>query len=179
MKLKFIAISTLLVALVLCGCISSADNSQSKNNSKSVNVTPSIEQKSANILSESWMTPTPPTVTPIPANQTPSSKATASNVISPGPSQRSSPDSASNPTINPTPNPTPNITPTPTIQPTPVPTASPPSGGNAYIGNSNTMKFHSSSCRYVSQIASDHVKNFASREQAIAAGYQPCKVCNP
>jgi len=48
-----------------------------------------------------------------------------------------------------------------------------------YIGNSNTKVFHRPTCRYVSQIAPEHIVYFSTREEAISAGYRPCKVCNP
>lgn len=49
----------------------------------------------------------------------------------------------------------------------------------AYVGNSNTMKFHQLDCRYVDDIAPDHIVYFKSRDDAINQGYVPCKVCNP
>ena len=49
----------------------------------------------------------------------------------------------------------------------------------AYIGNSNTMKFHKSSCSSVSQMSDTNKVSFSSRDEAISAGYQPCKRCNP
>ena len=46
-----------------------------------------------------------------------------------------------------------------------------------YHGDKSSMIFHQSSCRHY------NCKNctvvFTSREAAIAAGYRPCKVCNP
>jgi hypothetical protein len=48
-----------------------------------------------------------------------------------------------------------------------------------YVGNSNSKKFHISTCSYVSQMSADHRVNFSTRQAAIKAGYIPCKVCNP
>lgn len=48
-----------------------------------------------------------------------------------------------------------------------------------YIANSNTHKFHYSSCRYADDIAPRNRVGYNSREEAIADGYVPCKVCNP
>lgn len=49
-----------------------------------------------------------------------------------------------------------------------------------YVLNTNTMKFHYPSCRYVSKIAS---KNYAtssqSRSTLISRGYSPCGHCKP
>lgn len=48
-----------------------------------------------------------------------------------------------------------------------------------YIGNSNTKKFHKSTCSYVKQMKSSNKVKFTSRSAAIKAGYVPCKVCKP
>jgi micrococcal nuclease len=49
----------------------------------------------------------------------------------------------------------------------------------AYIGNSNTMKFHRPDCRYVPDIAERHRARLGSRDEALAGGYAACKVCDP
>ncbi len=49
----------------------------------------------------------------------------------------------------------------------------------AYVGNSNTMRFHKATCRHAKQIAAHNVVNLGSREEAIKEGYILCKVCNP
>jgi micrococcal nuclease len=48
-----------------------------------------------------------------------------------------------------------------------------------YIGNTGTKKFHLPSCRYVSSIKEDNIARFSERGDAIAAGLEACKVCNP
>lgn len=53
-----------------------------------------------------------------------------------------------------------------------------PSSGR-YIGNSNSHKFHESSCRWVSAMSESNKVDFKSREAAIDAGYVPCMVCDP
>lgn len=48
---------------------------------------------------------------------------------------------------------------------------------NQYIGNKNSHKFHLPTCRHLPD-----EKNriyFKSKEEALTAGYTPCKVCNP
>ena len=60
---------------------------------------------------------------------------------------------------------------------TPSTTAS--SASATYVGNSNTHKFHLATCRYVSKMSEDHKVYFNTRQDAINAGYVPCKVCNP
>jgi len=69
-----------------------------------------------------------------------------------------------------------SISPTPSSTPSPSPTQT--TAAN-YIGNSNTKVFHRPTCKYVSQIAPEHIVYFSTREEAISAGYRPCKVCNP
>lgn len=51
--------------------------------------------------------------------------------------------------------------------------------GSDYIGNSNTGKFHYTDCRWVKKMSENHKVYFESREDAIDAGYVPCKVCKP
>jgi len=56
-------------------------------------------------------------------------------------------------------------------------TTTTPSGSGSYIGNRNTHKFHLPTCSYLPDL-----KNrvyFNTRGEAIAAGYVPCKKCNP
>mgnify|MGYP003609905000 CR=1 FL=1 len=50
---------------------------------------------------------------------------------------------------------------------------------SSYIGNCNTYKFHYSSCHYVGKMSESHTVWFSSRDEAIDAGYIPCKVCRP
>lgn len=45
------------------------------------------------------------------------------------------------------------------------------------IGNVSTRKFHSPGCRHAD--CKNCTAKFVTREKAIAAGYVPCKVCNP
>lgn len=70
-----------------------------------------------------------------------------------------------------------------TVQQTPTaavqPIQSPDSTTAAYIGNSNTMKFHRAGCSSVGQMSEANKVPFSSREEAINAGYEPCKRCNP
>ena len=46
-----------------------------------------------------------------------------------------------------------------------------------YHGNVRSKKFHRPSCRYYD--CKNCTARFTSREQAIQAGYVPCKVCKP
>ena len=81
------------------------------------------------------------------------------------------------PTAAPTPKPTakPTATPAPTAEPTP--TAPPVKD---YVLNTNTMKFHKTSCSSVKDIAEWNRKDFTgTRDEVIAMGYQPCGKCHP
>ena len=44
-------------------------------------------------------------------------------------------------------------------------------------GNLKSKVFHAPGCRYY--LCKACVVIFATREEALAAGYRPCKVCNP
>lgn len=48
---------------------------------------------------------------------------------------------------------------------------------NAYIGNKSSKKFHLPSCSYLPD--QNNQVTFDSREEAIAAGYDPCGHCHP
>ena len=56
----------------------------------------------------------------------------------------------------------------------------PPEAGTdplPFHGNVTTKKFHKPTCRYYN--CKNCLKKFATREEALAAGYQPCQVCKP
>lgn len=55
-----------------------------------------------------------------------------------------------------------------------------PPATTAYVLNHNTKKFHRPSCRYVKKIAEHNREDVDdTRENIIAEGYKPCKVCKP
>lgn len=49
----------------------------------------------------------------------------------------------------------------------------------SYIGNSNTGKFHYANCSSVGKMNPAHKVGFNTRDEAINAGYVPCKRCKP
>lgn len=49
----------------------------------------------------------------------------------------------------------------------------------AYIGNRNTRKFHKENCHSAYEIKESNKVYIATREEAIAQGYVPCKRCGP
>ena len=54
-----------------------------------------------------------------------------------------------------------------------------PAGEANYILNTNTMKFHLPTCASVADIKPANRGTVATREEALAAGYEPCGRCNP
>lgn len=48
-----------------------------------------------------------------------------------------------------------------------------------YIGNSNTGKFHASTCYMIDRMKPEHKVPLNSREEAINQGYVPCGKCRP
>ncbi|MBE6824239.1 MAG: MBL fold metallo-hydrolase [Ruminococcaceae bacterium] len=50
---------------------------------------------------------------------------------------------------------------------------------SSYIGNSNSKKFHLSSCDGASDMKEQNKVYFNSKEEAQSNGYTPCKNCNP
>ncbi|MBQ9479587.1 MAG: nuclease [Selenomonadaceae bacterium] len=48
-----------------------------------------------------------------------------------------------------------------------------------YLGNTRSMKFHRYSCSTIKHHDAPHFVAFNTRDEAIAAGYVPCKRCNP
>ncbi len=58
--------------------------------------------------------------------------------------------------------------------------SSPTSAKETYILNTNTKKFHKPSCSSVVRMSAKNKKQVKdSRDNIIADGYDPCKVCNP
>lgn len=48
-----------------------------------------------------------------------------------------------------------------------------------YIGNRNSHKFHYADCSSVDSMKEKNKVELQSREDAVSAGYIPCKRCNP
>ncbi|MEI8217191.1 MAG: stalk domain-containing protein [Eubacteriales bacterium] len=55
----------------------------------------------------------------------------------------------------------------------------PSTSGGAYVGSSQSNKYHYPSCRYVKTIIPGNLVYFKSKADAASKGYIPCKVCNP
>ncbi len=48
-----------------------------------------------------------------------------------------------------------------------------------YVLNTNSKKFHLPDCSSAKRISQENYGTVSSREEAIADGYSPCKICNP
>jgi methylphosphotriester-DNA--protein-cysteine methyltransferase len=48
-----------------------------------------------------------------------------------------------------------------------------------FVGSKNSNKYHKQECQWAQRISESNRIEFKSAEDAIAAGYQPCKVCSP
>jgi micrococcal nuclease len=48
-----------------------------------------------------------------------------------------------------------------------------------YVGTTRSMKFHTTDCAWGQKITPNNAAYFQTRDEAIAAGFIPCKVCNP
>lgn len=56
----------------------------------------------------------------------------------------------------------------------------PEASGTHYVLNKNSKKFHIDTCRSASEIKEKNREDFyGTREEVIAQGYAPCKLCNP
>ncbi|WP_425463814.1 Ada metal-binding domain-containing protein [Neomoorella humiferrea] len=51
--------------------------------------------------------------------------------------------------------------------------------GTHYIGNARSKIFHLPTCEWAQKIAPQNRVEFGSREEALSAGYRPCRVCRP
>ena len=50
---------------------------------------------------------------------------------------------------------------------------------SSYIGNANSKKFHYADCAAVGKMNPANKVPFNTRDEAVTAGYVPCKRCNP
>jgi micrococcal nuclease len=63
--------------------------------------------------------------------------------------------------------------------PTPTPTSDEQSSTGNYIGTSRSYKVHKLTCEWGQKITANNAVYFSTRDEAINAGYAPCKVCQP
>ncbi len=48
-----------------------------------------------------------------------------------------------------------------------------------YVGSKNSNKYHYPTCKWAKKISSKNLVTFKTAEEAVKAGYIPCKVCKP
>ncbi len=51
--------------------------------------------------------------------------------------------------------------------------------GYKYVGNTNSYKFHKIDCKWAKRCYKNCRAKFKTREEALEAGFVPCKVCKP
>jgi hypothetical protein len=51
--------------------------------------------------------------------------------------------------------------------------------GYAFVGNVNSYKFHKIDCRWAKRCYKNCRAKFKTRDEALEAGFEPCKVCKP
>ena len=54
-----------------------------------------------------------------------------------------------------------------------------PASGTAYVGSTDSVRFHLPACRHARRILPENLTRFASRDEAVAKGYVPCEACRP
>ncbi len=50
---------------------------------------------------------------------------------------------------------------------------------SSYVGNANSLKFHYADCSSANKMNPANRVSFNTRDEAINAGYVPCKRCKP
>jgi methylphosphotriester-DNA--protein-cysteine methyltransferase len=48
-----------------------------------------------------------------------------------------------------------------------------------YVGSKNSNKYHNPECKWAKKISAKNLVTFKSAQEALKAGYVPCKVCKP
>lgn len=48
-----------------------------------------------------------------------------------------------------------------------------------YVGSSKANKYHYPDCKWAKKISPKNLVTFKTAQEAVKAGYVPCKVCNP
>lgn len=162
-RILFIVLAVIFVAAMIKGLVGGSDKKESGSY-----VSRNSPQETAS--------------TAVPAQATQALLTTA--VPTDAPTASPAPTELPTPEATPTPKPTPEAAPTtqPTQEPTEPPTQEPTNEptGTHYVLNSNTHKFHHPECSSVDQIQpGNRIDFYGTREEVIAKGYEPCKLCKP
>jgi hypothetical protein len=59
------------------------------------------------------------------------------------------------------------------------PAAAPTPVTTGFVGNKDSKVLHKSTCKMVARMKDANKVPFASKDEALKAGYKACKVCNP
>lgn len=59
------------------------------------------------------------------------------------------------------------------------PPAPPPAEAAAFVASKNGKAFHRGTCAHVKRMNPDNVRRFATAQEAVDAGFDPCKACKP
>ena len=145
-------------------------NVEDKNDDKTVVVVPSktsdSDNRKSDTISKQEVTPEP-TPTPEPKPEV-------------APTPKPDPVPTPEPEVTPEPEPAPEPIPEPEPAPEPAPAPAPEVIVRDYVINTNTGKFHRSTCNSASKIKPENrLDKTCTRDEIIAQGYVPCKKCNP
>jgi len=121
------------------------------------------------------------------------SKDTGKKAPNPAPTPKPAPKPTPAPDSKPAPAPAPAPVPTkpaPAPKPGPAPTPKPAAGDQAkpapapartggFMGNKASKVYHTNECKVGARTGASNRVTFMSKAEAVAAGYQPCKICKP
>lgn len=103
----------------------------------------------------------------------------SADVVAPTPASAPEPEPLPEPDSEPAPEPEPETEPEPESTPEPEPEPEPglkPAGEQAkFFGNTESLVVHSQACKYASNKNCTAI--FNAKDEAVAAGYKPCKLC--
>lgn len=180
MMKRFLCIAlTLTLVLSLAACGSSPEISDPE-------ITTPVQQEQVDKQAPQTDAETQPDETPgeIQTQPEPDQTPAPDPVVEPKPDPQPTPEPQPVTTPDPTPQPTPEPGPQPE-QSEPVATLTPEQAFReslkqyAYVGSSESDKYHKPTCRWTSKINDGNLIHFDSVEEAQAAGYEPCGTCKP
>lgn len=182
-KSKSIAGIAVAVLLLLGGIMGCTDSSHETPDPE---ITTPVQQEQVDKQAPQTDAETQPDETPgeIQTQPEPDPTPAPDPVVEPEPDPQPTPEPQPVTTPDPTPQPTPEPGPQPE-QSEPVATLTPEQAFReslkqyAYVGSSESDKYHYPTCRWTSKINDGNLVHFDSVEEAQAAGYEPCNTCKP
>lgn len=178
-----------LCVIGLIGCTLNEDIPASADVLSSSDIS-SLESREPTPSNQLWENEEESSVAASSASSAPSSEPSSTPGSSENPSGKEQPATASSEPSNSTASRTPSSGPTPSAAPSaPEPATPPPSSerqtsapqnkNQSYVLNTNTKKFHRTTCKEVKRIKAKNYATASTREEAVNGGYVPCKKCNP